>query len=285
MSFKVVIPARYGSSRLPAKPLRNIAGKPMIQHVWEKAVLSGAGEVVVATDHAAILEACEAFGARVMLTAEEHPSGTDRLHEVCESLEWPDETIVVNLQGDEPLFPAELIDVLAGNLASQPDCAIATFCQPIESWQQFLDPNVVKVVINQKEQAMYFSRAPIPWDRNNQLSVKVHDLEAKATNYLLDYEVHVGKPRAAFRHIGIYAYRVSTLNQYVAITTAEKNHEHGHSDFTYEDIERLEQLRALDHGMNIHCPVTDVSIPDGVDTEADLTQVIEAIQRRQESNA
>ncbi len=279
MSFKVVIPARYGSSRLPAKPLRDIAGKAMIQRVWERARQSGASEVIIATDHESILEACETFGAQAMLTSIDHPSGTDRLHEVCEQLNWSDESIVVNLQGDEPLFPPELIDKLANNLAQNTDAAIATFCQAVESWGQFLNPNVVKVVTDRDNFALYFSRAPIPWDRDNELTVQLKDLEKSTTDYRLDFKVPGGKPREAYRHIGIYAYRVATLKKFVAYASLPA----GDSSVTpasYEDIEKLEQLRALDHNLKIHCPVTTVTIPHGVDTEEDLSQVIEAIQRR-----
>ena len=164
--FKVVIPARYGSSRLPGKPLRELAGRPMVEHVYRRACESGAEQVVIATDDARIEAVARGFGAAVEMTPPEHPSGTDRLAEVVERLGWPDDAIIVNLQGDEPLMPPALIRQVADNLAAQPQAAIATLCTPIIEAAEFFDPNVVKVVSDGAGFALYFSRAPIPWSRD-----------------------------------------------------------------------------------------------------------------------
>lgn len=252
LRFKVAIPARYASTRLPGKPLRNIAGRPMIQHVYERALESGAEEVVIATDDARIVEAAARFGARALMTSPEHQSGTDRLAEVAQILEWSADAIVVNLQGDEPLMPPALIRQVAADLAQYREAGIATLCSRIESAAELFDPNVVKVVLDARGFALYFSRAPIPWDR---------DAFARGTSEL---------PTGAqyFRHIGLYAYRVRFLQEYQSFPAC-----------VLERTEMLEQLRALWQGVRIH--VTEAVEPTGigVDTEADLARVEEALRR------
>ena len=198
--FTVVIPARYGSSRFPGKPLKEIAGKPMIQHVWEQACKSSAERVVVATDDARIVEACNAFGAEVVLTREDHNSGTDRLAEVAEKLGLASDAIVVNVQGDEPLIPPSVIDQVAANLAAHTEARMATLAEPIEDVETLFNPNVVKVVSDLNGLALTFSRATLPWAR---------DAFAKTRDVLPE-----GVPYR--RHIGIYAYRAGFLQDFVA---------------------------------------------------------------------
>jgi 3-deoxy-manno-octulosonate cytidylyltransferase (CMP-KDO synthetase) len=246
MSFTVVIPARHASTRLPGKPLLDIAGRPMIQHVWERATRSSAGRVVIATDDERIHSAARGFGAEVCMTAAAHPSGTDRLQEAVAGLGLPDDAIVVNVQGDEPLIPAEVIDQVAVNLARETDCGIATLCEPVQGVEAFLDPNIVKVVRDDRCRAIYFSRAPIPWPR---------DAFARDRN-------HLPEGFRPLRHIGIYAYRVAFLHRFVGWPVG-----------VLEGLESLEQLRALEHGIGIHADEACASIPGGVDTPADLARV------------
>jgi 3-deoxy-manno-octulosonate cytidylyltransferase (CMP-KDO synthetase) len=241
--FTVVIPARYASSRLPGKPLVEIAGKPMIQHVWERAVQSGARRVVVATDDARVLEAAQRFGADACMTSSEHASGTDRIAEVARTEGWLDEQIIVNLQGDEPLTPPSILAQVAGNLAARPEAEMATLCTPVRSREEFLDPHVVKVVRDHAGYALYFSRAPIPFERDHDLG---QDLESG----------HV------LRHLGIYAYRSGFLQRYAEMTHC-----------MLETTERLEQLRALYHGVRIHVDVAQEVPGHGVDTAEDLARV------------
>jgi len=245
-AFKVVIPARYGSSRLPAKPLLDIAGKPMVAHVYERALLSQAQSVVVATDDERIAEAVRAYGAPVVMTSTEHPSGTDRLQEVAAKMGWANDDIIVNVQGDEPLIPPQVINQVAANLAAHPQAGIATLAEAIEEIAQLTNPNIVKLVRDVNQMAMYFSRAPMPWARDAFMqgisSLPVKDL------YL--------------RHLGIYAYRVSFLNDYVQWPPA-----------LLEQVEALEQLRALYYGVKIHVDLACVNLPAGVDTMADLERV------------
>ncbi|MDY6813840.1 MAG: 3-deoxy-manno-octulosonate cytidylyltransferase [Pseudomonadota bacterium] len=245
MTFKVVIPARHGATRLPGKPLRQIAGKPMIWHVWRRAVESGAAAVVIATDHASIVAAAREFGADVCLTAAHHASGTDRLAEVCASRGWADGQIVVNLQGDEPAMPAENVRRVAENLAAEPLADLATLCVPVGRVEELLDHNVVKVVRDARDFALYFSRSPIPWHRDGGFS--------------RDAGMPPGK---WYRHVGLYAYRVGALRRFAALPVAD-----------LEQVERLEQLRALTAGMHIHVGQA-LALPGiGVDTEADLARV------------
>lgn len=244
--FKVVIPARYGSSRLPGKPLRRLAGRPMIEHVHERALQSGAQAVVVATDDARIEAVVRDFGGTVCMTEPEHQSGTDRLGEVVRRLGWADDTIVVNLQGDEPLMPPALIEQVATDLALHSPAGIATACAPIGTTAELFDPHVVKVVTDGGGFALYFSRAPIPWDR-----------EAFAVT---NEELPTGLQH--FRHIGLYAYRASFLKQYSELGPCP-----------IERAEALEQLRALWHGISIHVAHA-VQLPGpGVDTEQDIARV------------
>jgi len=246
VSYTVVIPARYASTRLPGKPLLDIAGKPMIRHVWERASRSAATRVVIATDDERIGAVASAFGAEVCLTAADHQSGTDRLQETVSLLGLPDDAIIVNVQGDEPLIPPEVIDQVAANLAANPMHGMATLCEALQAIEQFLDPNIVKVVAGVDGTALYFSRAPIPWPR---------DAFAIARDAL-------PPGMAAARHIGIYAYRAGFLHRFVAWPGG-----------TLEALESLEQLRALEHGARIHVAEACAPIPGGVDTPADLARV------------
>ena len=242
-TFIVVIPARYASTRLPGKPLENIAGKPMIEWVYRQAAKSGAAEVVVATDDERIAAVCRAFGAPVELTSPEHASGTDRIAELARRFEWPDEQIVVNVQGDEPLISPVCIAQTATLLGSHPEAAIATLVTPLRSEAEFRDPNVAKVVTDQHGWALYFSRAPIPWPRDG------------------------GMPEA-MRHIGLYAYRAGGLRALSASPPC-----------ALEQVEKLEQLRALWLGLRI-VVATAVEPPSpAVDTPEDLAKVRRHLER------
>lgn len=246
MSFYVVIPARYASSRLPAKPLKDIAGKPMIQHVYERARESAATQVIIATDDERIEQAARAFGATVCMTSPDHQSGTDRLQEVVSQLGLPDDAIVVNVQGDEPLIPPEVINQVAQNLAGDGSASVATLCEPIESVEDFCNPNIVKVVMDTHGRALYFSRAPIPYPRD----AFAGEGRALPENFV------------ARRHIGIYAYRVGLLHRFVTWDQAP-----------LERFESLEQLRVMWQGESIHVAEVCRPVPGGVDTELDLDRV------------
>ena len=248
MNFRVIIPARYESTRLPGKPLREVAGKPMIQHVYESATNSEAEQVIIATDDARIQQAAEAFGATVCLTSSEHRSGTERLAEVIETLHIDDADIIVNVQGDEPLMPTTCINQAAAALASAPQASVATLCTPIVSHHELFDPHIVKVVRDRNNMALYFSRAPIPWHRD-EFSTEPDSLPTDNTPY--------------FRHIGLYAYRAGYIKEYVNIAASE-----------LERAESLEQLRVLHHGEHIVCIETFEVPGPGVDTEADLEKVV-----------
>lgn len=245
-AFTVVIPARYASTRLPGKPLQDIAGKPMIQHVWEQACKSSAGQVVVATDDARIVEACHGFGAQVILTRADHNSGTDRLAEVAAALGLAADAIVVNVQGDEPLVPPAIIDQVAANLAASPQAAIATLAEPISDVAALFNPNVVKVATDRNGLALTFSRAPLPWARDA--------FAADRDSLPADVPYR--------RHIGIYAYRAGFLQDFVAWGPC-----------WLENTECLEQLRALWHGVRIHVADALEAPPAGVDTQEDLDRV------------
>jgi 3-deoxy-manno-octulosonate cytidylyltransferase (CMP-KDO synthetase) len=251
MSYIVVIPARYASTRLPGKPLADIGGKPMIQHVYERACESGASRVVIATDDGRIERACAEFGAEVVMTSADHVSGTDRLEEVARKLDFGPRDRVVNVQGDEPLIPPRLIDQVADNLEAFPDAAIATLCEPIKDAQTLFNPNVVKVVSDARGMAHYFSRAPIPWAR-----------EEWGGNPVLERERPMPAGTRYFRHIGIYGYRVSLLQAFVKWPPAPT-----------EMTESLEQLRALYNGALIHVAEASVAPAAGVDTEQDLERL------------
>lgn len=234
--FVVVIPSRYASVRLPGKPLRDIHGKSMLHHVWERARESNAEEVVIATDDDRIAEAAEAFGATVCMTAEHHRSGTERIAEVADLMDWRDEQVVVNLQGDEPTMPAQLINQCAA-LLDDVAADIATLASPFLSDDDFQNPNCVKVIRDTKGHAIYFSRAMIPYAR---------DGEGTGMS-------------AALHHHGIYAYRCGVLRRFVAAAPSD-----------LETSEQLEQLRALSLGMTIAVGIPEVRPGAGVDTEEDL---------------
>lgn len=246
MAFTVVIPARYASTRLPGKPLLDIAGKPMLQHVYEQAQKSEAKRIVIATDDQRIATVAEGFGAEVCMTSADHPSGTDRLQEAVTRLGLYADDIVVNVQGDEPLIPPRVINQVAHNLAAEPTAGIATLSEPIEDLGALLNPNVVKVVADVRGRALYFSRAPIPWPRN--AFAEAPDRFPQGVDYQ--------------RHIGIYAYRVKLLNDFV-------HWEPSHLELT----ECLEQLRAMQNGVYIHVAEADELPPAGVDTEEDLERI------------
>ena len=246
MGFSVIIPARYASTRFPGKPLADIAGKTMIQHVYERACQSEAERVIVATDDERIAKVAEGFGAEVCMTKTDHPSGTDRLQEVVHTLGFYADDIVVNVQGDEPLIPPRVINQVAHNLKAEPEAGIATLSEPIEDLVSLLNPNVVKVVTDARGMAMYFSRAPIPWPRD----------EFSSNQHLMPSQYNWQ------RHIGIYAYRVKMLNEFVRWSPA-----------AIEETECLEQLRAMWNGARIHVEVADELPPAGVDTPEDLERL------------
>lgn len=250
MAFTVVIPARYASTRLPGKPLLELAGRPLLQHVWERASASAAAAVVIATDDERIRHAAEAWGARVVMTAADHPSGSDRLAEAVSRLGLADDAIVVNVQGDEPLLPAPVVDQVASNLAQRLWAAMATLCEPLDGAGALGDPNVVKVVADSGGRALYFSRAPIPHPRDGGIATSL---------------------AVARRHIGLYAYRADFLRRFVAWPVAPA-----------ERLEQLEQLRALHHGEAIHVEDACAPVPGGVDTPSDLER-LRAQWRRGES--
>lgn len=245
--FHVVIPARYASQRLPGKPLLSLGGQPMIEHVYRRARDSGAGQVVVATDDQRIAEAVEAFGGEVCLTAETHQSGTDRIAEVVERYAWSDDTIIVNLQGDEPLMPARLLSQVASLLQQHADADLATLATPLTDTDQLFDPNVVKVVTDRGGFALYFSRATIPWKRD-----LFADADAVQPAWLDGIQ----------RHLGIYAYRCGFLKSYPALDMAPP-----------ERMESLEQLRTLWYGNRIVVATALEVPPPGVDTTEDLRRI------------
>ncbi len=245
MNFKVVIPARLGSTRLPRKVLLPVHGKPLLQYVWQCARASGAQEIVIATDDAEVERACRKFGAEAVMTSAAHQSGTDRICEVAVSRRWPDTTLVVNLQGDEPLMPAGLIRQAAELLAQDKAADIATLCHPLHSIAEWLNPNFVKVVMDARGHALYFSRAPIPWKRDGAAACKP-----------------VLPEGLAYRHIGLYAYRIAALKRFSALPAAD-----------LETVEALEQLRALANGFVIRVGITQETPPRGVDTQEDLVAV------------
>ena len=242
MNFVAVIPARFGSKRLRGKPLLDIAGQPMIQHVYARASESKASRVLVATDDQRIADAVTSFGGECLMTRDDHATGTDRLAEVADVLALSADTVVVNVQGDEPLIPSRVIQQVVEILGKHPKASIATLCEPIHQASDIEDPNQVKVVKSQSGRALYFSRARIPM--NSSPDCKVY-----------------------YRHIGLYAYRASFLRDFASWNPTP-----------LEQFERLEQLRALEHDRVIQVEVAIESIPPGVDTESDL----EVIRRQME---
>jgi 3-deoxy-manno-octulosonate cytidylyltransferase (CMP-KDO synthetase) len=250
--FVALVPARMASTRLPDKPLADIAGQPMVLRVARQAQASGARLVAVATDSPRVIEAVQAHGVRALLTRSDHPSGTDRLAEAADLLGLADDEIVVNVQGDEPQMPPALVAQVAALLAAHPDCAIATAAHPIDTVADYLSPNVVKVVLDASSRALYFSRAPIPFARDAMPGFP-------STSPAAMPPVPAG---AVQRHIGLYAYRVSFLRAYRGLAPSP-----------LESIEALEQLRALWYGHRIVVLSTDRAPPAGVDTPADLERV------------
>jgi 3-deoxy-manno-octulosonate cytidylyltransferase (CMP-KDO synthetase) len=251
--FRVVIPARHASARLAGKVLRPIAGRPMVQWVHERAQRSGASEVLIATDDERIVRAARAFGAEAVLTAASHASGTDRIAEVARARGWPREDIVVNVQGDEPLIPPALISQVVSLLETHPEAAIGTLATPILSVEELLDPNAVKVVTDAAGRALYFSRAPIPWNRDAAPAGLATQRDSSG----------------ARRHVGIYAYRVGALLELAELPAG-----------ALEVREKLEQLRALEHGLALQ--VAEAVEPPGpdVNTLADLERVTALVTRR-----
>lgn len=250
MSFTVVIPARYQSTRLPGKPLADIGGKPMIQWVYEQAIQAGADKVIVATDDSRVEHVVKAFGGEVCMTSPDHESGTERLAEVVEKMAIPDDHIIVNVQGDEPLIPPSIIAQVARNLASS-EAPMATLAVEIDHESEVFNPNAVKVVMDKDGYAMYFSRATIPWDRDNFAN------DSKS----------IAQP--LMRHIGIYAYRAGFINTYI-----------NWQPTVLEKIECLEQLRVLWYGEKIHVEVAKDAPSAGVDTPEDLEVVRKIIANR-----
>ena len=249
MSFTVIIPARYASSRLPRKPLADIAGKPMIQHVWEKTQQAGANRVIIATDHEEIEQVAKTFGAEVCMTSTKHNSGTERLAEVIEKMAITDDEIIVNVQGDEPLIPPVIIQQVAQNLAEN-QVNMATLAVKLETKEELFNPNCVKVVTDQKGMALYFSRAAIPFARD----------------YFADCNDAFVASQPYLRHIGIYAYRAKFVNQYIRWQPT-----------VLEKLESLEQLRALWYGEKIHVELAKEAPQVGVDTLEDLERVREIL--------
>ncbi len=245
-AFFAVVPARLASTRLPNKPLAEIAGKPMVVRVAERAALSGAAEVIVATDHPDVMAACERHGVRATMTRADHPSGTDRLAEVAQQQGWADEAIVVNVQGDEPLIAPQLIRAVADTLAAKAEAAISTAAHAIADAADFFNPNFVKVTVDAAGYAHYFSRAPIPYARDHFAAGK----DALPQGF------------PARRHIGIYAYRAGFLHRYSRLSPSAN-----------ERFEALEQLRAMHHGYRIAVLDWQGEVAPGVDTAADLERV------------
>ena len=239
-TFKIVIPARYGSTRLPGKPLLPLAGRPMLQHVYERARQSGAADIVIATDDERIANAAREFGAQACMTSASHTSGTERIAEVTQALDWPADAIVVNVQGDEPMLPPALITQVAAGLAQHPDAVVATLACPLADTAEWQDPNVVKVVLDRDGYALYFSRASLPYDRDGTADIA----------------------QTALRHLGLYAYRVEFLQAYSSLQPSP-----------LESVEKLEQLRVLWHGRRIHVGIAQEQPGPGVDTAADLERV------------
>jgi 3-deoxy-manno-octulosonate cytidylyltransferase (CMP-KDO synthetase) len=252
--FIALIPARLGSTRLPEKPLADLAGLPMVVRVARRAAASGAGRVVVCADHARVLEACRQHGVEAILTAGDHPTGTDRLCEAAEQLRLDASTIVVNVQADEPLIDPGTIRAVAQLLQTRTECDIATVAHPLHSLRELFDPNVVKVVTDASDRALLFSRAPIPWSRDHFSAVRRDSANAPAGPWPDGLQ--------ALRHVGLYAYRTGFLQRFRRLEPAP-----------IELAEKLEQLRALWHGSRIAVIRINDSLPPGVDTPEDLARV------------
>jgi 3-deoxy-manno-octulosonate cytidylyltransferase (CMP-KDO synthetase) len=257
-AFLALIPARLGSTRLPDKPLADIGGVPMVVRVARRAAASGAARVVVCADSALVVEACERHGVQALLTCNDHPTGTDRLAEACARLALDPATIVVNVQGDEPLIPPGVIRAVAAALAADPQCDIATAAHALRDAAEFFDPNVVKVVLDARGRALIFSRAPLPWSRDAFSDLRV------GRDAALPQALPEGLP--ALRHVGLYAYRAGFLLRFPQLERP-----------AIEQHESLEQLRALHHGCAITVLRLDAPLPPGVDTPADLERARAAI--------
>ncbi|MFW2034781.1 3-deoxy-manno-octulosonate cytidylyltransferase [Acinetobacter junii] len=241
----IVIPARFASSRLPAKPLLLIHGRPMILRVVDQAKkVEGFDDLCVATDDERIAEICRAEGVDVVLTSPDHPSGTDRLSEVARLKGWAEDDIIVNVQGDEPLLPAKLVKQVSQLLVDNPNCSMSTLCEPISILDEFQRDSIVKVVMSKHNEALYFSRATIPYDRDGakQKQQSMHS--------------------SAYRHLGLYAYRVKLLQEYVTWDQG-----------VLEKLESLEQLRVLENGHRIAIAIAEANLPPGVDTQEDLDRL------------
>ena len=241
----IVIPARFASSRLPAKPLLLIHGRPMILRVVDQAKkVEGFDDLCVATDDERIAEICRAEGVDVVLTSPDHPSGTDRLSEVARLKGWAEDDIIVNVQGDEPLLPAKLVKQISQLLVDNPNCSMSTLCEPISVLDEFQRDSIVKVVMSKHNEALYFSRATIPYDRDGakQKQQSMHS--------------------SAYRHLGLYAYRVKLLQEYVTWDQG-----------VLEKLESLEQLRVLENGHRIAIAIAEANLPPGVDTQEDLDRL------------
>lgn len=245
-AFLAVVPARYASTRFPGKPLVDIAGKPMVVRVAERAALSGAQRVVVATDDARIAQACSIHGVECITTRADHSTGTDRIAEAARLLGLPEETIVVNVQGDEPLVEPGLVSAVAAALQHSAHASVATACHPISTREEVFNPNVVKVVLDGAGHALYFSRAPIPWARDGWAAGPA--------------DAPAGMP--CYRHIGLYAYRAGFLARYAQLAPSP-----------LETFESLEQLRVLWHGFRIAVAISETAAPPGVDTPEDLERL------------
>jgi 3-deoxy-manno-octulosonate cytidylyltransferase (CMP-KDO synthetase) len=250
MNFNVIIPARYASSRFPGKPLVDINGKPMVQHVYERALESGAAKVVVATDDARIAKVVKDFGGQYCMTGAHHESGTERLAEVVDMQNMLAHELVVNVQGDEPFIPAENIQQVAENLHQHQQAEMATLAVKISDVEEAFNPNVVKVLVDKQGFALYFSRATIPYDR-------ARFLDEDCIDEIGDFYL---------RHVGIYAYRAGFIKQYVNMSPSG-----------LEQIESLEQLRVLWHGEKIHVDVARKTPPTGIDTPEDLQRILKSM--------
>ncbi|MCY3884714.1 MAG: 3-deoxy-manno-octulosonate cytidylyltransferase [Gammaproteobacteria bacterium] len=248
--FSVVIPARFGSTRLPGKPLIELAGKTMIERVAERALRSGASKVIIATDDKRVVDAVKHLPVQAMLTSQKHVSGSDRVQEIASHKEWDSGDVVVNVQGDEPLIPPAVIDQVADLLEEDDSFAASTLSEPLHSLEEVLDPNIVKVVCDLSGRALYFSRAAIPWDRDQFPEQGSFDSQP-----------------AWRRHIGIYAYRVGALNDFVVMPKSQ-----------LERIESLEQLRFIENGYSIVVADACEHIPAGVDTETDVMRVRQVLR-------
>lgn len=251
LGFTVVIPSRYGSTRLPGKPLIDLNGKPMIQRVVERALMSGASHVIVATDDQRIVEAVSAEKVEVVLTSAEHESGTDRVWEAIKDADLEDESVIVNVQGDEPLIPSTVINQAAQLVTETEGCGVATLCEAIHDSSEIFNQNVVKVVADRHGRALYFSRAPIPWQRG--------EFESKRAPVTAD---------SWFRHLGIYAFKYWALKRFVSLPQS-----------SLERLESLEQLRLLENGIAIAIAQSDIVVPAGVDTKEDVERVRDVLSK------